>query len=235
MKPHVSIIIVSHDHRNYLYGCISSVLKQKKVAFEIIVINNASQDDTAGYMLRNFPKIQMVTNTKREGLSKNINTGIRISTGKYVLVLNPDASMQKGSLNFLVRRMNSDKRIGICGPQLLNPDGSVQYSFRKFPTWKTAVLRRTPLRYIFLKSHTVVNHLNVYTNHQLPQEVDWMLGACLLIRRDMLNSIGLFDEGYGLYVEDIDICLRAHLAGWKVWHEPKAKVLHEHAAKSDRS
>jgi len=234
-KPLVSIVVVTHEHKEYIDACITSLFSQRSVSFEVVLVDNASYDGTAAYVRKHFPNVKVIAQNKRYGFATNVNTGIRRSRGEYVLVLNPDTYMHQGALVTLIRCFRLHPRAGICGPKLINPDGSVQMSYRNFPTWRTALFRRTPLRRWFPLAPLVQKHLNVGKNHHRAQRAEWMLGACLLLRRTMLNDIGLFDEGYRLYVEDIDLCLRAHLAGWEVWYEPGAVVTHEHVAKSDRT
>jgi GT2 family glycosyltransferase len=235
MKPLVSIVVVSHDHREYLKNCLSSVLAQTGVSLEVILVENASQDGTHAYIKQHFPTVKIIQRDRRRGFAANVNCGIKKSKGKYILILNPDTHLYSGTIEALVKRMHSNKMIGICGPKLVNPDGSTQMSYRNFPTWKTALFRRTPLRLLLPHARVISNHLNLMKDHSLAQPVDWMLGACLMFRRTMLKDVGVLDEGYRLYVEDIDICLRAHRAGWQVWYEPSAMVMHKHEAKSDRS
>lgn len=235
MKPLVSVVVVSHDHKHYLKTCLSSVFLQRGASFEVILVENASKDGTGSYVREHFSPVKIVQRAKRYGFAANINRGIQVSRGSYILILNPDTKCYRGFLLALVERMQSNRTIGICGPKLVNPDGSTQMSYRNFPTWKTAFFRRTPMRYLFSHASVVRDHLNIDRRHDVAQPVDWMLGACLLFRRQMFERVGLLDEGYRLYVEDIDICLRAHKAGWEVWYEPKARVMHRHEARSDRS
>ncbi len=235
MKNLVSIVIVTHAHRQHVDACLRSVYAQRSTKIETLIVDNASQDGTVPFIRRRFPQVKLIEQTVRRGFAANVNTGIMHSRGKHILVLNPDTVMRLGAMSAMLRRLESKPNIGICGPMLLNPDGTTQLSFRNFPTWKSGIVRRTPLR-VFLKNSQVnANHLNAHKNHAVAQPVDWMLGACLMIRRELLDAIGLFDERYPLYVEDIDLCLRAHLAGWEVWYEPAATVVHHHMAKSDAS
>jgi hypothetical protein len=130
--------------------------------------------------------------------------------------------------------MDDHPQVGLCGPQLRFPDNSVQLSCRAFPTWRSVLVRCTPLRVFLRNSAFNRQHLLADLDHSLIQEVDWLLGAALMIRRQMLDTIGLLDERYFLYVEDIDYCLRAHLAGWRVFYMPEAVIIHHHLAVSDR-
>lgn len=218
----------------FIDTCLRSIFDQKGVVFEVIVIDNASDDGCVEYIRKQFPKVLVLPQKVRRGFSANVNTGIMASNGKYILILNPDTQMHTNALKNLVNRLQSDNKIGICGPKLINPDGSIQLSFRNFPTWKTGLLRRTPLRSIFKHSAINCQHLNVDKDHSVAQKADWMLGACLLIKKEMLNDVGMFDERYPLYVEDIDLCRRAHVRNWEVWYTPDATVMHHHMAESDR-
>ncbi len=234
MKLQMSVVIVSHEHIDYIRKCIDSVLRQKGVFFEVIVVDNASRDGTAEYVRRVFPVVHLVEQKNRFGFSTNVNAGIRKAKGEYVVVLNPDTVLFPNVLSVLVHFMDTHPLAGICGPKLINADGTVQMSYRNFPSWKTALFRRTLLRKWFVNSSIVRNHLNSGARHDVMQETDWMLGACLLLRHSMITQIGLFDDQYRLYVEDIDICRRAHEAGWQVWYVPQAVVTHNHNAISDR-
>jgi len=233
--PSVSVIVVTHEHKNCIDNCLLSVFAQKGVLFEVILVDNASRDGTAAHVKHWFSQIKIISQKHRFGLATNINAGIKISSGKHIVILNPDTYMYPNALCVLVQCLERNPKIGICGPMLVNTDGSIQMSYRNFPTWKTVFFRRTPIRYCFPHARAVQEHLNIGKNHYISRKVDWMLGACLCVRRTVFNDMGLFDEKYRLYVEDIDFCLRAHIKGWEVWYEPKAIVMHQHEAKSDHA
>ena len=133
-----------------------------------------------------------------------------------------------------IREMTRTPSAGIVGAKLLFPDGSVQPSCRRFPTLSSVLVRRTPLRWFMRESGANARHLMLDHTSSVPVEVDWLLGACLFVRRTAINDVGLMDEGYFLYVEDIDWCYRMHQAGWKVFWAPEAEVVHHHLAVSDR-
>lgn len=233
--PDVSVITVSHNHRLYLDRCLTALANQGgSLSLEIFVVDNASQDGTADFVREHFPQVRLLAERVRRGFSANNNLAIRRSQGRYILLLNPDTEAAPTALEQLVHFMDTHPEVGVCGPQLRFPDGSVQPSCRAFPTWRSVLVRRTPLRCFLKNSAFNRQHLMLDLDHTLTQEVDWMLGACLMIRRETLDEIGLLDERYFLYIEDIDFCLRAHRRGWKVYYRPEAVVIHHHLAVSDR-
>jgi GT2 family glycosyltransferase len=146
----------------------------------------------------------------------------------------PDTEIFSEALERLIAFMDEHPKVGLCGAQLLFPDGSIQPSPRRFPTLGSTIVRRTPLR-IFLKdSRFNQRHLMLDLDHSQPQSVDWLLGACLFIRREILQTVGPLDEGFFLYVEDIDWAKRIHLGGWQVYYVPTAQIIHHHIAVSDK-
>lgn len=230
----VSIIIVTNDHRDFIERCIRSVLKQKcSYQKEIILIDNKSRDSTVNIVREKFPQVHVLQRSRKYGFAVNNNLAIRQSKGRYILLLNPDTEMSPGALQSLTIYMDSHTEVGVCGPQLRFPDGNLQYSCRRFPNWQTFLVRRSPLRLFLRDSNINRHHLMTDVDHSHVQDVDWLLGACMCIRRDVFRDVGYFDERYFMYVEDIDFCLRIHRTGWKIYYVPTAKVMHHHLAASD--
>lgn len=231
----ISVVIVTNNHRQYLGPCLTALTRQGGPArTEIFVVDNASKDGSAQFVRENFSGVNVLAQTVKRGLAANNNLAIRQSRGRYVLILNPDTEAEPTALRKLADFMDSQPGVGICGPQLRYPDGSLQPSCRAFPTWQSTLVRRTPLRLLTKNSPYNRRHLLLDVDHSVTQQVDWMLGACLMIRRETLEDVGLFDERYFLYVEDIDFCLRAHKRGWGVYYVPEAVITHHHLAVSDK-
>ena len=231
----ISIVIVAANHRRYIEQCLKSLLRIKdKLQLEILLVDNASTDGCAKFVRQHYPPVHLFIQKQKRGFSTNSNIGIRQSKGRYILLLNPDTEITTNALTTLMIFMNSHPRVGICGPQLLFPDGTLQFSCRAFPTWQSVLVRRTPLRYFLQNSSINKHHLLADIDHNKIQEVDWLLGGCMMIRRKTLDNIGLLDENYYLYCEDIDICLRAKRKGWKVYYVPTARAIHHHLAVSDK-
>ncbi|MFN5514085.1 MAG: glycosyltransferase family 2 protein [Cyanobacteriota bacterium] len=234
MLPPLSVITVTHNHAPYIGRCLKALIPEvKKIQGEIIVIDNRSDDDSAD-RVRQFSEVRLYVNPERRGFSANNNVGMALAQGRYLLLLNPDTEVLPGALAALLAFMESHPQVGLCGAQLLFPDGTIQPSPRRFPTWQSALARRTPLR-VFLKNSALNrHHLMFDLDHSQPQPVDWLLGACLLVRREILTTVGPLDEGFFLYVEDIDWAKRIHQQGWQVYYVPTAQIVHHHLAVSDK-
>jgi N-acetylglucosaminyl-diphospho-decaprenol L-rhamnosyltransferase len=171
----------------------------------------------------------LVDNPRPLGFAANANRGIARTSAPFVVVANPDTEAAPDAVAILREFAESHPRAGIVGPQLLNPDGTHQPSRRRFPTVGGTLVRRTPLRKLLDPDY------HYYDDRpDQPVQPDWMLGAFLLLRRQMLDDLGGFDEGYRLYGEDIDLAYRAEKAGWERWYVPAARVTHVHARVSDR-
>ncbi len=237
MRPDLSIIIVATNEFSLLKKCLLSIEKTKeKLHVELFIVNNASTDQTKHYLKKytRTPYVHILENTTIKGFAYNNNQAITKAQANYIILLNPDTELLPQSLQRMLSFIKLHKAVGICAPKLLNPDMSLQYSCRHFPTWKTYVMRRTPFRYMFPNSTTNNFHLMKNENHDQQQPVDWVLGGCLCIKKEMINSIGILDDKYFLYVDDIDYCLRAWHKHWSVYYLPSAKVIHHHQAKSDK-
>jgi N-acetylglucosaminyl-diphospho-decaprenol L-rhamnosyltransferase len=235
-RPAVSVIVVSHGHAAFLPTCLASVYASwPGEDLEVFVVANLRDDGSAELVRESFPRAHLIENERPRGFAANNNAALRRSRGRYLLLLNPDTELRPGALEAMMAAVDGEERVGLCGPQLLYPDGRVQPSCRRFPTLASVIARRSPLRVFFRDSPANRRHLMADFDHSRASRVDWMLGACLLVRRDLLREVGLLDEGYFLYVEDIDWAYRARAAGWHAWYEPGARVVHHHLARSDRA
>jgi N-acetylglucosaminyl-diphospho-decaprenol L-rhamnosyltransferase len=205
----VAAVVVVHEEGPELARCIAALVPQVD---EVVVIRN------------------LVDNERPLGFAANANRGIARTTAPFVVVANPDTEAAPDAVELLLRFAEAHPRCGITGPALLYPDGSPQPSRRRFPTVSGTLVRRTPLRRVL--------HAERHFERDQPTEpveADWMLGAFLLLRREMLDALGGFDEGFRLYGEDIDLAYRAAEAGWERWYVPAARVVHAHAAVTDRT
>jgi GT2 family glycosyltransferase len=196
---------------------------------ELVVMANGPDD------LGELPaRAQVLKNERTVGFSANINTGIAATTGEYVVVSNPDAVAEPDAVSRLVAFADAHPRCGVAGPRMVNPDGTLQASRRRFPTVAGTIVRRTPLRMLFRPLRWQRAHYMLDAPNDRPLLVDTMLGAFLLMRRSMLEDLGGWDDGYQLYVEDIDLNYRAMKAGWERWWVPDAVVHHEYQAVIDK-
>lgn len=232
----LSIIIVTYNSARHLPACLKSIGEQLKgVEYEVCVVDNASDDgggdapdESAG------GRFSVVRNARNLGFSAAVNIGVRNTSGRYVMWLNPDTEVIGGDVRELLRYFEEEPKVGVIGPQVLNSDGSIQLSCRSFPSYSTAFFNRYSLLTRLLpKNRYSRRYLHTDWDHKAVREVDWVSGACLLHRRTMLDEVGELDELFFMYIEDIDFCLRASRAGWKVHYHPALRVLH-HIAGSSR-
>lgn len=178
--------------------------------------------------------VRVIQNVAPLSYAANANVGIAATTGDYMIVANTDAVVEPGCVPALLEFADAHPRCGIAGPKLLNPDGSVQASRRRFPTIGNTLVRRTPLRKLFPPLDWQRHHYMLDEQIDEPMQVDTMLGAFLLCRRSMLAEIGGWDASYRHYIEDIDLTYRAMKAGWERWWVPQAVAHHEWQRESDR-
>jgi N-acetylglucosaminyl-diphospho-decaprenol L-rhamnosyltransferase len=224
----VSAVVVSHEHAAELTRLLPALVPQVD---ETVVISNLP-----GSVAHPIPDgVRVLENPQPLTLAANVNLGIAATAGDYVLALNPDAVPEPGAVTTLVAFADAHPRCGIAGPQLRWPDGTWQPSRRAFPTVRGTIVRRTPLRRFRPPYETQREHYGLDVRPTEPVEADWLLGACLLMRRSMLDELGGWDSGFRHYCEDIDLCYRALLAGWERWYVPAAVVVHDYAAVIDHA
>ena len=226
----VSAITVSHGHRADLAGSLPALAPQVD---EVLVIANTRESDpppslsnTVLQRTSEVPGVRVLHNPRPLNYAANLNRGIAETSGELVLVANPDAVPEPGSIAILREFMETHPSCGVAGPQLRDPDGSWQASRRRFPTVAGTLVRRTPLRRLFPPLERQRAHYLLDERPTEPVEADWMLGGCLLLRREMLDELGGFDAGFPMYGEEIDLCYRAARAGWERWYVPAAIVRH---------
>jgi N-acetylglucosaminyl-diphospho-decaprenol L-rhamnosyltransferase len=173
-------------------------------------------------------------NERTLGFGANINRGIAATRAPFVAASNPDIRVEPGAIEVLREFARSHPRCGIAGPQLCYPDGRRQPSRRSFPTVRGTLVRRTPLRLLLRPERRQRRHYLLDEHPEEPVASDWLLGAFLFLRRELLDELGGLDEGYRLYGDDIDLAYRARKAGWERWYVPGAVAIHDHQAVTDR-
>lgn len=232
----LSIIILNYKTKGLVKQCIRNVkVSTANLNYEIIVIDNDSNDGIEEMMRENFPDIKFIQTGKNLGFAAGNNVGLKQAQGKYLMVLNPDVTVLNGSVEKMVKFMEERSEVGIVGPKLINPDGSFQISCRTFQTPKLILYRRTPLGMLPFAKRELEQHLMLDFDHQTDREVDWFLGACMLMRKDVLDKVGLFDERFFMYLEDMDLCRRVWMNNHKVYYLAGAEMVHlfERASAND--
>lgn len=232
----VSVCIVSWNVRDDLMACLESLSQAAAgLRTEVIVVDNASSDDTVSVVRERFPEVILICNTQNKGFAAAANQGLAAATGKYLLLLNPDTILPPGALAELLAVADAHPEAGIIAPKLLNADGSLQESCRRFPTPAAALFRHTLLGRLFPKNRWAAEYVMAEWAHDEPREVDWASGACLLLRRSAFQTIGPLDERFFWGSEDVDYCYRAHQAGFSVLYVPRPAIVHKIGASTNQA
>lgn len=237
MTPVVTVSIVNWNTRDELFECLKSVLAQECVDFEVVVMDNASPDGSAEFVKNQYgSQVTLIENSTNLGFGAAHNQSIRQSTGRFVLLLNPDCRLlETDALAKMVGYFDANPNVGIMGPKILNPNGTLQFSARHFPNMVAAVFRQTIFGRLFPKNRFVRDYLMTDWAHDQVTDIDWVSGAALMVRRETADKIGALDERFFMYCEDIDWCRRAHEAGWRVVYFPMTAVSHRIGAASDKN
>lgn len=234
-RPDLSVVTVNLNTRDELRDCLASARDADSGSAEIVVVDNASTDGSVEMVQGEFTDVRLIRNSENLGFARASNQGIRATAGRYVLLLNPDCVVHPGALTELVRFGDANPDTGIFGLRMLNPNGTVFESCRRFPTLAAGIFRNALLARLFPKNPYIREYLMTDWDHSEVAEVDWVSGAALVARREMLDQIGVLDERFFMYCEDVDIAYRAKQAGWKVMYFPGATVMHLRARSSDQN
>jgi N-acetylglucosaminyl-diphospho-decaprenol L-rhamnosyltransferase len=227
----VAAVVVNYNAAGVVGDCITS-LAAEGVA-EIVVADNASSDDSAAVVAR-FDAARWLPTGANLGFGGGANRGAAASTGEYVLVCNPDITVQPGAVKALAAVLDAQPQVGIVGPRIENPDGSVYPSPRVFPGMLDA-LGHAFLGFVKPDNQFTRRYRLLDIDHSVADhDVDWVSGSCFLARRSAWDALGGFDESYFMYAEDVDLCWRAKRAGWRVAFEPAARVVHMQGHSTDQ-
>jgi GT2 family glycosyltransferase len=232
----LAIVIIHYNSSGDLDRCLESLVAHAPDSrygrCPVVIVDNDSRDGGLADVHRRYPDFQWIFNTENVGYARAGNQGMALIEAEYYLILNPDIVVQSGALDRLLEFGDANPRAGMVGPQLLNEDGSIQESCRRFYTMRTLLLRRTFLGKIFPDSETVRLHLMRDFDHRSVRPVDWVLGGCMLVRAEAMDRTGPMDERFFLYFEDVDWCYRMWQAGREVLYTPDARFIHRHRRQS---
>ena len=226
----LSVVIISWNTKGLLMRCLESVLSEgERLSLEILVVDNASSDGSAGMVRDRFPQVHLIANEENVGFARANNQAIDLASGRYILLLNSDTEVCTGALWTLVEFMDRQPRAGAVGARLLNTDGSLQPSCHPMLTpwrefWRLLFLERVKRCATYDMAHWDL---------QSPRRVEVIKGACLLSRREALERVGSLDERYFMYTEEVDLCYRLQAADWELYWAPQARVVH-HEGQSSR-
>ena len=211
----LTIIIVNWNTAELLLQCLESIYQAEiKLIYEIIVVDNGSTDNSISIISKKFPGVRIISNNRNLGFAKANNQGISEGKGRYFLLLNSDTLVLPGALDKLVHVADTRSDVGVVGPKLLNMDGTLQRSWANFPTFWSEIIGKN-----FGNPRSVAEFPFAF-------EVDWLGGACILVRSETVMEVGMLDEDYFMYSEETDWCFRMNKNGWKVWYVSNAEIYH---------
>jgi len=223
----VSIVIVNYNTMDLLRDCLRSIARHRKeIETEVIVVDNASSDGSQSMVQTEFPTVNLIENIDNQGFAKANNTGIKATAGRYVALVNSDVVVLEDCLDTLVHFMDEHPVVAVSGPRILNADLSLQPSCRRFPSLWNNFSQAVGLSRVFSGSRFFGDWTMKYWSHDTERSVDALSGCFWLVRREAMDEVGLLDEQFFMYGEDLDWCKRFHDAGWDVRFYPEAQAIH---------
>jgi GT2 family glycosyltransferase len=232
----LSVVIVNWNVRELLRRCLLSLVEsgQRRLSYDVIVVDCASSDGSVEMVRREFPWARLIASNENLGYARGNNVGMAEARGRYLLVLNPDTELVGHALPTMVRYLDGHPAVGAVGPALRYPDGSLQSSRRRFPTLATAFCESTLLHQWFPNNRVAQGYHLDDRPADVPQPVDWLVGAALMIRREAWQQVGPLDEGFFMYFEELDWCRRCQAAGWEIHYLPTAEIIHREGKSSEQ-
>jgi GT2 family glycosyltransferase len=225
----LSTIIVAYRSVRPLLGCLGALQADTmNLAHEVVVVDNDPSAGALEAIARDFPYVRGIPNAENVGYARAVNQGIAATTGEFVMVMNPDTFLERGTVAALMGYLRGHPRTGIVGPRMVGRDGMLQYSARGFPDHMTFLFNRySLLTRLFPNNPHTRRYLMTDWDHASVREVDWLSGACLMVRRTAIDAVGPMDGTYFMFNEDVDWCRRMRLGGWAVTYVPEALVYHD--------
>jgi N-acetylglucosaminyl-diphospho-decaprenol L-rhamnosyltransferase len=234
----LAIVIVNYNTRDLLRACLNSLQEATTRSTAIWVVDNASHDSSVAMLQAEFPTVQLIRNEQNTGFAAANNLAIRAAlqqNAEFVLLLNPDTIAPVGSLDVLVDYLEQYPKVGACGPRLLLPDGSLDLACRRsFPTPEVSLYRMLGLAKLFPHSPRFARYNMTYLSPDIETEVDALVGACMLVRASVIHEVGLLDETYFMYGEDLDWAYQIKQYGWRIMYVPGAIIHHYKRASSSQ-
>lgn len=225
--PDISVCIVTYQARDFLRGCLTSLYASTQASLEVIVVDNGSLDGIDCMLAEEFPQVRLIQNHQNEGFTRPTNQAMEVGSGRYLLLLNPDTVILPGAIDRLLAFLEDHPQAGICGPKVLNQDGTLQKPCRRGESRPLAVFSYfTGLSRLFPKSRLFGEYLMTYLPEDEVNQVAGVSGSCMLIRREVIEQIGTLDERFFAWQEDADFCFRTRQAGWQIYYVPEAQIIH---------
>lgn len=223
----LSVCIVTLEGRDKVLACLESLFAKTHLDMHVVVVDNASEDGTPEAIAEHFPQAQLIRNSENVGYGRAVNQGLKAEKARYHVLLNPDATLENNALELLRDFMEANPQAGIASPRVLNSDGSLQYQCRRGEARPGEVFAYfLGLSRLFPKDPRFSGYLMTYLDNEKVNEVKAVSGSCMMIRREVINQIGVLDERYFAYQEDADYCFTARKAGWKIYYVPEPRIVH---------
>jgi GT2 family glycosyltransferase len=223
----LSVCVVTYQARELLRGCLTSLYQNTESEFEVVVVDNGSNDGVVELLQREFPEVRLEQNESNLGFTHPMNQALQLAQGCYLMQLNPDTVVLPGALDNLLSFMEAHPEAGICGPKVLNTDHTLQKSCRRGePTPWAVITYFSGLARLFPRSSLFGKYQLSYLDEDQTNLVAGVSGSCMLIRRQVVEQIGYLDERFFAYQEDADYCRRARQAGWLVYYVPESRIIH---------
>lgn len=223
--PVLSIIIVNWNTRNLLRDTLKSVQEETLLSHEVWVVDNGSTDGSQEMVREEFPHAHLIANTENLGFAAANNQALPLCQGEYILLLNSDTVVLDGALDKMVAYMHGHDEVGALGCKLLNADGSLQPSAHRFYSTARSIVENRVAHMLWPHKHANTPFLSFW-DHSSPRQVDWVCGAVLMVRKSLVNEVGLLDDSFFMYGEEVDWQMRMNKAGHQVWFMPGARIVH---------
>jgi N-acetylglucosaminyl-diphospho-decaprenol L-rhamnosyltransferase len=230
--PGVAAVVVNYNSGDHLADCVRSI--RAEGVDDVVVVDNRSEDGSIVTLAVADPAVRVLKMSRNLGFGSAANRGVAVTSAPYVLVLNPDTVVEPGLVKALLAALDHDRSLGIVGPRIDNTDGSLYPSGRQFPNLVDAVGHAFLVDLVpgnpFTRRYRMLDW-----DRREARRVDWVSGACFLVRRDAFDAVGGFDEAYFMYLEEVDLCWRLGRAGWAAGYEPSARVMHVQGVSTARA
>lgn len=232
----VTVCVLNWNGARCLPGCLRALGASRAARYEVIVVDNASQDESVKIARESFPAMELIVNAENVGFARGNNQAIVRGRGRYFFLLNNDTVVDPGALDRLVSFLDQHPKAGMAAGRLVNADGSTQYTYYpvSLPTPASMAADLLWLNRFSRRNRVGRGPLARKWNPEMPYRMEQLPGACLMVRREVFQDIGLLDERYHFWYEDVDLCARALAAGWELWYVPEARILH-HGGESSKS
>jgi N-acetylglucosaminyl-diphospho-decaprenol L-rhamnosyltransferase len=235
-QPDVSVVTVSHNVRELVLRSMAALDRERgNTAIEVLLVDSASSDGTTEAVAAAYPWVRVLASRENLGFTGGNNRAMRVARGRHMLLLNPDADVRPGAIARMAGYLDANPDVGAVGPRLLWPDGSTQSSRRRFPDRLTGFLESTVLQRWFGGSALLRRFYMADQPEDRAHDVDWLVGACLMVRSEAVRRVGVFDDRFFMYSEEVDLCRRIKTDGWRIVYLPDAEVVHHEGKSSEQN